>query len=139
MKSTVARVFLRRLNDPANEYRRLEVLQDDSKFLLFESTLFASDPEAQRTSLSNMDSQYVILEQIWRENPGALDQSNLARFLVAQMSSETTRKLVEASAAAGFVNRNQHVFGATVVSSTGVMEKALIQSMREMRLAIKQL
>lgn len=79
------------------------------------------------------------LEQIWRENPGALDQSNLARFLVAQMSSETTRKLVEASAAAGFVNRNQHVFGATVVSSTGVMEKALIQSMREMRLAIKQL
>jgi hypothetical protein len=31
------------------------------------------------------------------------------------------------------------VFGATVVSSTGVMEKALIQSMREMRLAIKQL
>ena len=67
MKSTVARVFLRRLNDPANEYRRLEVLQDDSKFLLFESTLFASDPEAQRTSLSNMDSQYVILEQIWRE------------------------------------------------------------------------
>ncbi|HEY3719161.1 MAG TPA: hypothetical protein VGL41_03370 [Roseiarcus sp.] len=79
------------------------------------------------------------LEQIWRENPGALDQSNLARFLVAQMSSETTRKLVEASAAAGFVNRNQHVFGATVVSSTGVMEKALIQSMREMRLAIRQL
>jgi hypothetical protein len=67
LKATVARVFLRRLNDPANEYRRLEVLQDDSKFLLFESTLFASDPEAQRTSLSNMDSQYVILEQIWRE------------------------------------------------------------------------
>ena len=58
---------------------------------------------------------------------------------VAQMSSETTRKLVEASAAAGFVNRNQHVFGATVVSSTGVMERALIQPMREMRLAIKQL
>src|ERR1700758_3779879 len=67
LKATVARVFLRRLNDPANEYRRLEVLQDDSKFLLFESTLFASDPEAQRTSLSNMDSQYAILEQIWRE------------------------------------------------------------------------
>lgn len=67
MKATVARVFLRRLNDPANEYRRLEVLQDDSKFLLFESTLFASDPEAQRIALSNMDSQYVIRDQIWRE------------------------------------------------------------------------
>jgi hypothetical protein len=67
LKATVARIFLRRLNDPANEYRRLEVLQDDSKFLLFESTLFASDPEAQRIALTNMDSQYVILEQIWRE------------------------------------------------------------------------
>ena len=67
MKSTLARVFLRRLNDPANEYRRLEVLQDDSRFLLFESTLFASDPEAQRISLTNMDSQFVIVEQIWRE------------------------------------------------------------------------
>lgn len=68
MKATVARVFLRRLNDPANEYRRLEVLQDDDrKFMLFESTLFASDPEAQRIALTNMDSQYVILEQIWRE------------------------------------------------------------------------
>ena len=79
------------------------------------------------------------LEQIWREKPGALDQSNLARFLVTQMSSETTRKLVEACAAAGFVTRSQHVFGATVVSSTGVMEKALAESLREMRLAIKQL
>lgn len=79
------------------------------------------------------------LEQIWRESPGALDQSNLARFLVTQMSSETTRKLVEACEAAGFVTRSQHVFGATVVSSTGVMEKALSESLREMRLAIKQL
>jgi hypothetical protein len=79
------------------------------------------------------------LEQIWRESPGALDQSNLARFLVTQMSSETTRKLVEACAEAGFVNRSQHVFGATVVSSTGVMEKALAESLREMRLAIRQL
>ena len=68
MNATVARAFLRRLNDPANEYRRLEVLEDDdSKFLLFESTLFASDPEAQRIALTNMDSQYVIREQIWRE------------------------------------------------------------------------
>ena len=36
------------------------------------------------------------LEQIWRESPGSLDQSNLARFLVTQMSSETTRKIAEA-------------------------------------------
>jgi hypothetical protein len=67
LKATVARVFLRRLNDPANEYRRLEVLQDDREFLLFESTLFASDPEAQRIALTNMDSLFVIREQISRE------------------------------------------------------------------------
>ena len=68
MKGTVARIFLRRLNDPANEYRRLEVLQDeDSKFLLFESALFASDPAASTTALTNVDSQYAILQQIWRE------------------------------------------------------------------------
>jgi hypothetical protein len=67
LKATVARAFLRRLNDPANEYRRLEVLEDDSKFLLFESTIFASNPEAERIAMTNMDSQYVILEQVWRE------------------------------------------------------------------------
>jgi hypothetical protein len=67
LKATIARVFLRRLNDPANEYRRLEILQDDSKFLLFESLLFASEPSASRTALMNMDSQCVILEQIWQE------------------------------------------------------------------------
>jgi hypothetical protein len=33
---------------------------------------------------------------------GALDQSNLARFLLPQMSAETTRKLAVAAQAAGF-------------------------------------
>ena len=79
------------------------------------------------------------LEQIWRESPGALDQSNLARFLVTQMSSETARKFAEACEAAGFVKRTHHAFGATVVCSTGVMEKALSESLRDMRLAIRQL
>jgi hypothetical protein len=79
------------------------------------------------------------LEQIWREKPGALDQSNLARFLVTQMSSESARKIAEACEAAGFVTRTQHVFGAIVVSSTGVMERVLGESLREMRLAIKNL
>ena len=67
MKATVAKAFLRRPNDRTNEYRRREVLQNDSKFLLFESTLFASLPQAQRIAIPNMDSQYLIPEQIWRE------------------------------------------------------------------------
>jgi hypothetical protein len=67
LKPTVARVFLRRLNDPANEYRRLDVLQDHSKFRLYESALFASDPAAQRIALTNIDSEQVIREHIRQE------------------------------------------------------------------------
>src|SRR3954470_22975563 len=36
------------------------------------------------------------LIQHWRERPGAIDQSNLARFLVTLMSTETCRKVVVA-------------------------------------------
>ena len=67
MKATVARVFLRRLIDPANEYRRLNVLQDHSQFMLFESALFSSDPEAKRIALTEMNTEPVIPEQIRRE------------------------------------------------------------------------
>ena len=63
----VATVFLRRQNDPANEYRRLEVLQDDDEFLLIESTFLARDPSAQRTALTNLNTEHVILEQIKQE------------------------------------------------------------------------
>jgi hypothetical protein len=79
------------------------------------------------------------LESCWREAPGSLDQSNLARFLTPQMSPETTRKLVVASTAAGFLNRRETVFGTMVVISTGVMEDVFGQCMREMRQKISQL
>ena len=79
------------------------------------------------------------LEQIWRERPGALDQSNLARFLVTQMSSETVRKLVEACDEARFVERISHPFGAVVVVSKGVIEEIMASSLREMRIAIAQI
>lgn len=79
------------------------------------------------------------LDLLWREQPGSLDQSNLARFLVTQMSSETARKITEAAEAAGFVTRRQHPFGAIVVRSTGVMERVMSEAIRQMRLAIKDL
>jgi hypothetical protein len=44
-------------------------------------------------AMSTGDTQ-PRLELIWRQRPGALDQSNLARFLPEHMSSETVRKLV---------------------------------------------
>jgi hypothetical protein len=79
------------------------------------------------------------LESCWREQPGSLDQSNLARFLVPQMSPETTRKLVVASTAAGFLSRRETAFGTMVVISTGVMENVFGRCMREMRNAISKL
>ncbi len=79
------------------------------------------------------------LEQIWRTQPGALDQSNLARFLIPQMSKETSRTLCVAAQAAGFLTRTETVFGAIVVTSTGVMEEVFGQCLREMRLAISSL
>ena len=79
------------------------------------------------------------LEHIWRESPGALDQSNLARFLVTQMSSETARNFVVACEKAGLLTRRDHAFGATVVASTGVMEQVLGSCLREMRQAMARL
>jgi hypothetical protein len=79
------------------------------------------------------------LESCWREAPGALDQSNLARFLAPQMSPETTRKLVVACTAAGFLSRRETGFGTMVVVSTGVMEDVFGQCMREMRDEIRKL
>jgi hypothetical protein len=76
------------------------------------------------------------LEMIWRQQPGALDQSNLARFLHEHMSSETVRKLVEACCLAGFVERRRHATGTVVVLSNGFLEKTMSEAVRNMRLAI---
>ena len=73
------------------------------------------------------------LLQTWREQPGAFDQSNLARFLAAVMSTETTRKLVVASHQAGFLHRRKTALGTMVVASTGVMERVFGSCMRELR------
>jgi hypothetical protein len=74
----------------------------------------------------------------WRECPGAIDQSNLARLLVAVMSSETCRKLVVAFADAGLLNRERTAFGTMMVSSTGLMEQVFGNCVREMRLRIQE-
>ena len=73
------------------------------------------------------------LLQTWREQPGAFDQSNLARFLAAVMSTETTRKLVVASHRAGFLSRRKSAFGTMVVASTGVMEQVFGSCIRDLR------
>jgi hypothetical protein len=69
----------------------------------------------------------------WRERPGAIDQSNLARLLVTVMSSETCRKLAVAFADAGLFERTRTAFGTIVVCSTGIMEQTFGSCIREMR------
>lgn len=73
------------------------------------------------------------LVQNWRENPGAIDQSNLARFLAAVMSTETCRKIVVACQAAGFVSRDKTPYGTVVISSLGILEEIFSQCLREAR------
>ena len=65
----------------------------------------------------------------------AIDQSDLARFLVTVMSTETCRKLVLAGEKAGFLERVRSPFGAILVMSKGVVEEIYGTVLREARLA----
>lgn len=77
------------------------------------------------------------LLKIWSDEPGALDQSTLGRFLVAVMSDETARKTVVACGKAGFLERQNSVFRIVLVKSSGVLERTYGQCLRELRLAIQ--
>lgn len=69
-------------------------------------------------------------------SPPAIDQSDLARFLVTVMSVETCRKLVLVCERAGFVSRVRSPFGAVLVCSGGGLEKIYGRVLREARLAV---
>jgi hypothetical protein len=73
------------------------------------------------------------LLQNWREKPGAIDQSNLGRFLAPVMSTETCRKIVVACQAAGFFTRERSHYGTVVISSLGVLEDVFGQCLRDAR------
>jgi hypothetical protein len=76
------------------------------------------------------------LLQNWREKLGAIDQSNLARFLAIQMSTETCRKVVLACEAAGFFLRERTPFGTVVITSHGLLEDIFSQCLRDARLKL---
>jgi len=77
------------------------------------------------------------LLQNWREARGAIDQSNLARFLMSVMSTETCRKMVIACAEAGFVARTRTAYGTMLVQSTGVLEDVFGLTLRDFRQRIQ--
>jgi hypothetical protein len=74
----------------------------------------------------------------WAERPGTLDQSNLARFLAALMSTETCRKVVVACGAAGFLVRERTPYGTILVRSTGVLERVFGECLRDLRRRIEK-
>ena len=76
------------------------------------------------------------LTQQWRERPGAIDQSNIARLLSVTMSTETCRKVVVAFAQASFLNRVKTGYGTGLVMSTGVAEEIFGTTLREARLKL---
>jgi hypothetical protein len=71
------------------------------------------------------------LLQNWQEGK-AIDQSNLARLLMAVMSTETCRKVVVACAEAGFLERKRTAYGTILVRSTGELEDIFGYLLREL-------
>lgn len=76
------------------------------------------------------------LIQQWSERQGALDQSNLARFLVTLMSAETCRKIVVGCEQAGFLHRERTRAGAAIILSSGIIEGIFARYVRGLRQAI---
>ena len=72
------------------------------------------------------------LAQIWRDRPGTLDQSNLARLLVLVMSTETCRKVAVACAKAGFLQREESPYGMMLLCSNGVLEQVFGGCIRDL-------
>jgi hypothetical protein len=109
------------------------------------ASLLAEPAKMQRMGLSKDRLLSAIFDgetrprllKIWADDPGALDQSTLARFLVGVMSDETARKTVVACGKAGLLRRESSVFRIVLVKSTGVLERTYGRCLRELRLAIQ--
>ena len=67
VQTAITTVFLRRLDDPDHEYRRMDVYEQDDYCLLFESIFFAGTPEMYRTSLTSIDSKEGISRRVENE------------------------------------------------------------------------
>ena len=89
-------------------------------------------PERIDAALFTGDNLRKLLANFAGARP-AIDQSDLARFLVTVMSTETCRKLLLAAEKSGFVERARSPFGAVLIYSNGTIEKIYGSVIREAR------
>ncbi|MBV8837499.1 MAG: hypothetical protein JO000_13240 [Alphaproteobacteria bacterium] len=118
------------LADMHNRYLA-EVLKDEEKMRRMNLT-----SERLLQAIFTGDTMPRLLE-VWRGSRGSLDQSNLARFLVTIMSTETCRKLVVAFTKAGFLERIRTPHGTVVIRSKGIVEDMFGSSIRRLRLELQ--
>lgn len=117
---------LDRFADLHNRYL-LEVRKDSDRMRRFGLT-----PERVDAALFTGENLRKLLAN-FSSGKAAIDQSDLARFLVTVMSTETCRKLVLAAEQAGFLDRMRSPFGAVLVSTNGKMEDIYGTVLREAR------
>ena len=85
------------------------------------------------TAIFTADTRPRLIEN-WREKQGAIDQSNLARFLGIVMSAETCRKTIVACVEADFFERWKTIYGTNLLRSNGILEKIYGATLREARI-----
>ena len=98
---------------------------------------FGLDADRLLEAIFTGDTMPRLIHQ-WADQSGAIDQSNLARFLVVLMSTGSCRKIVVACEQAGFLRRERTRAGATVVTSLGIMERIVARYVRSVRLAAER-
>jgi hypothetical protein len=131
-------LFLRQAQEitPEEQVKLLAELHNDYLVALSKDpgrmARYGLTPERVLDAIFTGDTLPRLLQQ-WRERPGAMDQSNLARFLVTMMSAESCRKIVVACEAAGFLRRERAPGGAAVIVSTGVLENIFGTCLRGLR------
>jgi hypothetical protein len=118
---------LERFADLHNRYL-LDVREDRERMRRYGLT-----PERIENALFTGENLRKLLANFAQPN-ASIDQSDLARFLVTVMSTETCRKLVLAGEEAGFLERVRSPFGAMLVRSNGTIEDVYGIVLREARL-----
>ena len=96
------------------------------------------NPTRVRKGMFSPDNVAKLVEN-YRAGTGAIDQSDLSRFLIHMMSPETCRKTTLVLAEAGYLERWRSPYQSVLVRSTGALELNFTRSLRSVRSALASL